>query len=112
MSNLRHIALALVVVAVWGTNFVVIKVGLQYSPPPCLLALLRFAFSAFPFVLFLPRPRTPWRWMVIYGMFLGAGQFGLLFYAMRADISPGLASLIVQSQVFFTIALSAWLFRE
>jgi O-acetylserine/cysteine efflux transporter len=111
MINLRHAALALLVVAVWGTNFVVIKVGLQYFPP-FLLALLRFTFSAFPFVLFLPRPRTPWRWLVIYGAFLGAGQFGLLFYAMRADISPGLASLLVQSQVFFTIALSAWIFRE
>jgi len=111
MINLRHAALALLVVAVWGTNFVVIKVGLQYFPP-FLLALLRFAFSAFPFVLFLPRPRTPWRWLVIYGAFLGAGQFGLLFYAMRSDMSPGLASLIVQSQVFFTIALSAWIFRE
>ena len=111
MINFRHAALALLVVAVWGTNFVVIKVGLQYFPP-FLLALLRFAFSAFPFVLFLPRPGTPWRWLVIYGVFLGAGQFGLLFYAMRADISPGLASLLVQSQVFFTIALSAWLFRE
>src|SRR5215831_15314651 len=111
MSNLRHIALALLVVAVWGTNFVVIKVGLQYFPP-FLLALLRFAFSAFPFVFFLERPRTPWRWLVIYGAFLGAGQFGLLFYAMRADMSPGLASLLVQSQVFFTIGLSAWIFRE
>ena len=111
MSNIRHVALALLVVAVWGTNFVVIKVGLQYFPP-FLLALLRFAFSAFPFVFFLARPRTPWRWMVIYGVFLGAGQFGLLFYAMRADMSPGLASLLVQSQVFFTIALSAWIFRE
>jgi O-acetylserine/cysteine efflux transporter len=111
MGNLRHVALALVVVAVWGTNFVVIKVGLHYFPP-FLLALLRFAFSAFPFVFFLPRPRTPWRWLVLYGTFLGAGQFGLLFYAMRADMSPGLASLIVQSQVFFTIALSAWIFRE
>jgi O-acetylserine/cysteine efflux transporter len=111
MGNLRHVALALLVVAVWGTNFVVIKVGLHYFPP-FLLALLRFAFSAFPFVFFLSRPRTPWRWLVIYGAFLGAGQFGLLFYAMRADMSPGLASLLVQSQVFFTIGLSAWIFRE
>jgi len=111
MISLRHAALALLVVAVWGTNFVVIKVGLQYFPP-FLLAFLRFAFSAFPFVFFLPRPHTPWRWLVVYGVFLGAGQFGLLFHAMRADMSPGLASLIVQSQVFFTIALSAWIFRE
>jgi O-acetylserine/cysteine efflux transporter len=111
MGNLRHVALALVVVAVWGTNFVAIKVGLRHFPP-FLFALLRFAFSALPFVFFLPRPRTAWRWLAIYGVFLGAGQFGLLFYAMRADISPGLASLVIQMQVFFTIALSVWIFRE
>ncbi len=109
--SLRDIGLALLVVAVWGTNFVVIKWGLA-SIPPFLFALLRFAFSAFPFVLFLARPRTPWRWLALYGLFLGPGQFGLLFYALRADISPGLASLVIQAQVFFTIGLSAWLFGE
>jgi O-acetylserine/cysteine efflux transporter len=39
-------------------------------------------------------------------MLLGVGQFALLFLAMRADISPGLASLVIQVQVFFTIGLS------
>ncbi|MBC8023363.1 MAG: EamA family transporter, partial [Burkholderiales bacterium] len=47
-----------------------------------------------------------------YGVLLGAGQFGLLFLAMNGHISPGLASLIVQMQVVFTIALSVALFRE
>nr|MDP2190658.1 EamA family transporter [Rhodoferax sp.] len=37
---------------------------------------------------------------------LGVGQFALLFLAMRSDISPGLASLVIQIQVFFTIGLS------
>ena len=106
-----HLLLALLVVAVWGTNFVVIKVGLREFEP-FLFATLRFFFSALPFVFFLKRPQVPWRWLAAYGMFLGPGQFGLLFYAMRADISPGLASLVVQVQVFFTIALSMWLFRE
>ena len=106
-----HVALALLVVAIWGTNFVVITAGLRHFPP-FFFALLRFLFSALPFVFFLPRPRTRWRWLALYGFFLGAGQFGLLYYAIRSDISPGLASLVIQAQVFFTIALSAWLFRE
>ena len=79
---------------------------------PFLFAALRFLFSALPFALFIPRPRVAWKWLVLYGTFLGAGQFGLLFYAMRADISPGLTSLVVQVQVFFTVALSVILFRE
>ena len=106
-----HFALALAVVAVWGTNFVVIKVGLA-DFPPFVFATLRFAFCAIPFVFFLARPAVPWRWLAAYGVLLGPGQFGLLFWAMRADISPGLAALVIQMQVFFTIALSVWLFRE
>jgi O-acetylserine/cysteine efflux transporter len=44
--------------------------------------------------------------LAIYGVAIGLGQFGLLFIAMNGMISPGLASLVVQMQVFFTIALS------
>jgi O-acetylserine/cysteine efflux transporter len=106
-----HMGLAFLVVLIWGTNFVVAKVALA-DFPPLLFVVLRFVFSALPLVFFLDRPRTPWRWLALYGVFLGVGQFGLLFYAMVADISPGLASLVVQAQVFFTIGLSAWLFRE
>lgn len=97
--------------AVWGTNFVVIKVALGHLPP-LTLALLRFVFVAFPLVLFLPRPRVAWRNLASYGVLIGAGQFGLLFTAMHADITPGLASLVVQVQVFFTIALSMRLTGE
>ncbi|MEK8034392.1 EamA family transporter [Ideonella sp. DXS29W] len=102
---IAHLALALAVVAVWGTNFVVIKWGLA-ELPPFLLAALRFALSSLPFLLFIRRPSTPWWRLAAFGVLLGAGQFGLLFLAMKADISPGLASLVVQSQVFFTIILA------
>ncbi len=109
--RLDHIGLALLVVAVWGSNFVVIKHGLA-DFPPFFFATLRFFFCALPFALFIPRPRVAWKWLVLYGVFLGAGQFGLLFYAMRADISPGLTSLVVQVQVFFTLVLYVTLFGE
>jgi O-acetylserine/cysteine efflux transporter len=106
-----HIALALLVVAVWGTNFVVIKIGLR-DFEPLAFATLRFILCAVPLVFLLPRPPGRWRWLVVFGLLLGPGQFALLFHAMRRDISPGLASLLIQMQVFFTIALSVWLFRE
>jgi len=99
------------VVLVWGSNFVVIKVGLREFQP-FFFATLRFFFCAFPFVLFVRRPRVAWKWLALYGMLLGAGQFGLLFLAMRSDISPGMTSLVVQMQVFFTIGLSMLIFHE
>jgi O-acetylserine/cysteine efflux transporter len=99
-----HALLALAVVAVWGTNFVVIKLALG-SLPPLLFATLRFAFALLPAVLFLPRP-APWRNLAAYGVLIGAGQFGIMFIAMDGHISPGLVSLVIQTQVFFTIALA------
>lgn len=100
-----HALLALAVVAVWGTNFTVIKLALA-SLPPLLLALLRFGFALLPAVLVIARPAVRWRWLAAYGMLIGAGQFGLLYLAMQGRISPGLASLVVQVQVFFTIGLA------
>jgi len=108
---LSHLLLALAVVFVWGTNFVVIRWGLD-GLPPFLFATLRFTFSALPWLLFIPRPTAPWRKMAAFGVLLGVGQFGLLFLAMRSSISPGLASLVVQVQVFFTIGLSLLLMGE
>jgi O-acetylserine/cysteine efflux transporter len=105
--SLRDAMLALAIMAVWGTNFVVIRVALNV-PPPLLLAALRFTLVLLPLVLFLPRPRVPWNNLALYGLAIGVGQFGLLFIAMNGMISPGLASLVVQMQVFFTIGLSLW----
>ena len=106
-----HLLLALAVTAVWGSNFVIIKFALVHLPP-LTLALLRFALAWFPLALFVPRPAVPWRNLAVYGVLIGAGQFGLLFTAMRADITPGLASLVVQAQAFFTIGLAVWLSGE
>ena len=106
-----HLLLALAVTAVWGSNFVIIKFALIHLPP-LTLALLRFALAWFPLALFVPRPAVPWRNLAAYGVLIGAGQFGLLFTAMRADITPGLASLVVQAQAFFTIGLAMWLSGE
>jgi len=102
---LSHLLLALSVVFIWGTNFVVIKWGLAEFPA-FLFATLRFLLSALPWVFLFRRPAVPWRALAGAGLLLGVGQFGLLYWAMRHDISPGVASLVVQSQVFFTILMS------
>lgn len=107
----RHVGLALLVVAVWGTNFVVIDFAL-HALPPLALAALRFALAFLPAALFLRRPDVPLRDLAGYGVLIGAGQFGLLYLAMTRHISPGLASLVVQMQVFFTIGLAARLRGE
>jgi O-acetylserine/cysteine efflux transporter len=103
--GLRAFLLALAVVAVWGTNFVVIRLGLDVLPP-LLFAALRFTLVIVPALLFLKRPLVPWRDLAAYGLFIGVGQFGLLFIAINGLIAPGLASLVVQVQVVFTIGFA------
>ncbi len=91
-------------VAVWGTNFVVIHVALE-ALPPLALAAVRFALAFLPAAFFIRRPAVPWRLLAAYGLLIGCGQFGLLYLALQGLIAPGLASLVVQTQVFFTIGL-------
>ena len=108
---LRHLLLGLAVVAVWGTNFPIIKIALAQLPPLA-LAALRFALAAFPALLFIRRPQASWGNLAAYGLLIGVAQFGLMFIAMTRYISPGLASLVVQVQVFFTIGLAMALAGE
>lgn len=108
---LRHLLLALAVVAVWGSNFVVIKLALGQLPP-LLFATLRFSLAVLPAILLLPRPAVAWGNLAAYGLLIGVGQFGLLFIAMNGHITPGLASLVIQIQVFFTIGMAMYLAGE
>ncbi|BAN50778.1 EamA family transporter [Metapseudomonas resinovorans] len=108
---LAHILLALLVTLIWGVNFVVIKVGLE-DFPPLLFCALRFALAALP-LLFLrgPMPAPFWR-IVQIGLLLGVVKFGLLFVGMHLGMPAGLSSLVLQSQVFFTILIAALFLGE
>lgn len=106
-----HFLLALLVVAVWGSNFVVIKLALD-GFPPILFAAFRYVAATIPFIFFFKRPAVSWSNLFCYGMLIGVGQFVLLFIAMDGYISAGLASLLMQSQIFFTIALAMFLAKE
>lgn len=105
-----HVLLALLVTALWGANFVVIRVGLD-SFPPLLLAALRFVLAALP-VLFLPRPDISWPRMIGLGLAWFVGQFSLLFLGMAVGMPPGVASVVLQSQVFFSIIIAALVLGE
>lgn len=103
--------LALLVVVVWGLNFVVIKLGL-HNMPPLMLAGLRFVLVAFPALLFVARPKVPLSLLLGYGLTISFGQFAFLFCAIKFGMPAGLASLVLQAQAFFTIILGAGVFGE
>jgi O-acetylserine/cysteine efflux transporter len=109
--NPRHLLLALAVAVVWGVNFVVIEVGLE-GFPPLLFSALRFFFAAVPAIFLLGGPRVPWRYVIAVGLALGVAKFGLLFIAMDHGVPAGLASLVLQSQVIFSVLLAVLVLRE
>lgn len=102
---LGHLLLALMVVAIWGFNFVVIKVGLA-DVPPLFLTALRFFFAALPAVFFVERPTVPLRLFLGFGLVFGVVKFGLLFVGMKAGMPAGLSSIVLQMQAFFTIGFA------
>lgn len=102
---------ALTVVVIWGLNFVIMKIGLK-GLFPMMLGALRFTLAAFPLVLFVRPPRLPWQWIAAYGLVQGLGQFGLLFTALKFGMPAGMASLVIQTQAFFTLLLAAPVLRE
>jgi O-acetylserine/cysteine efflux transporter len=108
---LAHSLVALLITMIWGLSFVVIKLGVE-TTPPLLLASLRFLFAALPAVFFVPRPKVGWRNILAYGFFLGVAQFGLAFFALSIGMPASLASLVMQSQVFFTILFAALAMSE
>lgn len=103
--QLSHFILTLSVILIWGFNFIIIKAGLE-EISPTLLAFTRFFLTSIPAIFFIKKPDIPFKMILGYGLGTFALPFGLLFLAMDIGITPGLASLLLQLQVFFTLFLS------
>lgn len=107
----QHILMLVLVAALWGFNFVVIRLGLQ-NFPPLLFSALRFLFAALPLAFLIRKPQVPWYLIIGIGMVLGVIKFSLLFIGMDVGLPPGLASLVLQSQAFFTVILAMTFYGE
>ena len=107
----RDNALAALVATLWGLNFLAIDLGMGDVPPLVFLAL-RFLAVVLPAVFLVPRPQASWRVLAAVGLFMSAGQFGFLYVAMGVGLPPGIAALVLQAQVVFTIVIAAGVLRE
>jgi len=105
-----HVAAALLIVAMWGLNFTVIRFGLDEFTP-FTFATWRFVLGALP-ILFVPKPAISWGTLAGIGGFMFTGQFIFLFFAMEAGLPPGLTSVLVQMQGPLTVVLAALFLRE
>ncbi|AZT94680.1 MAG: EamA family transporter [Brevibacterium aurantiacum] len=106
-----HYMLALLVVVLWGVNFIFIDFGLR-DWPPLLLVAARFTLVVFPAIFFVKFPRGDFRRILLIGVFMSAGQFGLLYTSMFLGLPAGLTSIVIQIQAAFTVLVAALALRE
>ncbi|MBM9468523.1 EamA family transporter [Nakamurella leprariae] len=107
----RDLLLAVLVPLIWGVNFVFVDRGLDDMPPFAFVAL-RFVLVCIPAIFFVKRPGVGF-WPVVWiGMSISAAQFGLLFLGMHLGVPAGLAPLVLQAQVLFTVLLAALTLKE
>ncbi|MCK5617038.1 EamA family transporter, partial [Candidatus Pacearchaeota archaeon] len=111
LMNRRDLILALLVVMVWGSSFTAMKLGLN-DLPPMLLTSFRYLLAALPAIFFIRAPTVSARYWVTYGIAVGIGQFGCLFYALHIGMPAGPASVILQAQAFFTLIFASLFLRE
>jgi O-acetylserine/cysteine efflux transporter len=109
--NLRDSLLAALVATIWGFNFVAIDWGM-HGVPPLLFLAIRFVAVILPAVFFVGRPDAPWRTVALVGGFMSLGQFSFLYVSIHAGMPPGLAALVLQAQVIFTVVIAAGALRE
>lgn len=107
----NDIVLALLLVTIWGVNFTVIKLGLG-GVPSMLLVTLRYMLTVFPAIFFIKKPKTEWKYIILYGLFVGVGQFACLFYAMEIGMPAGIASIVLQIQAFISPVLAMMFLNE
>jgi O-acetylserine/cysteine efflux transporter len=80
--------------------------------PPLLFVAMRFVLVVVPCIFFVRKPDVSWKAIIGVGLFMSAGQFGLLYLAMALGMPAGLASLVLQAQVLLTVLLAAGVLGE
>lgn len=109
--KVQHLLLAILVTAIWGINFSVIKLGLT-AVDPFILAGIRFTLCALPAIFFVAKPDVQWRYIIGYGLVFGVGLWGVVNLGIKSGLSAGIASLVLQLSAFFTIFLGSRMFKE
>ena len=108
--TLRDIAIAGLIMLLWGVNFGFAKIGLAEFPPIFLMAL-RFGLVALILVPFVRRPGVSWAQVIGLSCTLGALHFALFFSGLNG-LDASAAAIVVQLQVPISVLLSIVILGE
>lgn len=101
----RDVAIAVLVMLIWGVNMAVAKTGLSELPPILLMAM-RFSLVAALLVPFVRRPEAPLVRVIGLSFTLGFLHFALFFSGLKG-LDAAVAVIVVQLQVPFAVLLAA-----
>ncbi|WP_087024637.1 EamA family transporter [Thaumasiovibrio subtropicus] len=107
----RDSMLAVLVMAVWGFNFVMIKLAAT-AVNPLMMTAARFALAVFPLVFFIPRPQVQWRYLVAYGVVFGVGVWGMASWSITVGLGAGVSSVLLQTNVLFGIIIGVLFYKD
>lgn len=107
----RDLLLIILVMAIWGFNFSMIKLGVT-EMDPLLIAAARFFCATFPIIFFIRRPNVPWRYLLAYGLVFGTGIWGMASSSITFGLSSGMASVLLQIDVLTTVLVGVLFYKE
>ena len=107
----RDMLLAVAIALVWGLNFVAAHWAVA-EVSPLIVSGVRYIIALIPAIFLVKRPQIAPIYLIAYGLFVGVGQFGFLFSAIKLGMPAGLASMVVQVQAFFSIGLAVMFLGE
>ncbi|EKO3490341.1 EamA family transporter [Vibrio fluvialis] len=107
----RDLLLIISVMAIWGFNFSMIKLGVS-EMDPLLIAAARFFCATFPIIFFVRKPNVQRRYLMAYGLVFGTGIWGMASCSITFGLSSGMASVLLQTDVLTTVLVGVLLYKE
>ena len=116
-SRFRYGAAFAMLCGIWGSTWLVIKIGLE-GAPPLLAASLRFVVASATLLILcvvfrskLPRGRTEWALVAFYGIVLFGADYGLIYWGEGNGVASGLSAVLFATFPFQTAIAAHALLR-
>lgn len=104
------LTLVLIVMVIWGLNFVVAKWGLEQFPPIFMMGL-RFGLVALLLLPFVKLPKKQLRGIALLSVTLGCVHFSLMFTGLKGTDAAA-AAIAIQIQVPFAALIAAVVLKD
>jgi len=103
---------------IWGSTWLVIRIGLQ-GAPPFLAAGLRFVIASLVLLTLaavfrskLPMGRTEWGLIALFGVILFTVDYGLIYWAENRGLGSGLSAILFATMPLQTALLAHAILRN